>query len=588
LSLKRTNLYLFFALCTIVVFYSCKNQQGAAEPRSSKESGEVEPDQLRPEVDTRFQEKFFQAQLEKAKGNTQSAYNLFQECIKIESLSAAAHYEVGKIDLIALNNTAAAMVHAKVCVEQDKLNPWYHQLMGDVLMAQAKYDQAVKSYREVARLNESDPNVLYQIATAQLYAGKQADAIATYNELEKQTGPYEELSIQKHKLYLELKDTEKAGKELESLARAFPEEPRYWGMVAQFYQSIGNTEKAEFALNELLKSDPDNGQVHFELSEYYAAKGDNKRSYEELRLAFQTTDVSIDQKMMILIRYLTLTDFKKEALIEAYELLDLTDKLHPREARVHSIYGDFLHRDGRNDEALMRYKKAAELDPAHRLIWEQVLMLESELMDFTTMEKDSRKAMELFPNIPEFYYYNGLANQRLNAYAKAAESYAIGKELVVENDLLLARFYASLGEVYHYQNLHDKSDEAYEEALRLEPENVFVLNNYAYYLCLRKKNLEKAAAMSKKSNELSPGLSSFEDTYAWILYHQGKYTEALSWIELSLQHGEENGELLEHEGDILFKLGRTQDAVARWKKASQLGGASDKILQKIEQQKIIE
>ncbi len=586
--MKRTNLYLFFALLTPVSFFSCNKQKSAAEPKSRKESGEVEPDQLRPEVDTRFQEKFFQAQLEKAKGNIQSAYNLFQDCIKIEPHNAAAHYEIGRIELVTLNNPNAALEHAKECVELDKLNPWYHQLLGDTYMALAKYDLAVKSFREVAKLNSSDPNVLYQIATAQLYAGKPSDAIATYNELEKQTGPYEELSLQKHQLYLEMKDKEKAGKELEDLAHAFPDEPRYWGMVAQYYQSIGNTEKAEVALQEMLKSDPENGQVHYQLSEYYAAKGDDKKSYEELRIAFLTTDVTIDQKMSVLIRYLSLTDFKREFLPQAYELLDMTEKLHPREAKIYSIYGDFLHRDGENPNALVKYKKAAELDPSHRMIWEQILMLESELMDFSAMERDSRKSMELFPNIPEFYYYNGLANQRLKAYDKATESFLIGKELVVENDALLARFYASMGEVYHYQNLHDKSDEAYEEALRLDPENVFVLNNYAYYLCLRKMNLEKAAAMSKKSNELNPGLSSFEDTYAWILFHQGKYQEALTWIELSLKHGEVNGELLEHEGDILFKLGRTQDALARWTQAEQIGGASDKIRQKIEQQKIID
>jgi tetratricopeptide (TPR) repeat protein len=215
-------------------------------------------------------------------------------------------------------------------------------------------------------------------------------------------------------------------------------------------------------------------------------------------------------------------------------------------------------------------------------------MIESELSDFTGMTKDGNRAIELFPNLPEFYYYTGMAYQRQLNYDKAVENYSIGKELVVENPMLLSRFYSSLGEVYHYQNKHDKSDEAYEEALLIDPENAFVLNNYAYYLSTRKVKLEKAAEMSKLSNELNPGLASFEDTYAWILFQQGKYSDALTWIELSLSHGEINGELLEHQGDILFKLGRTSDAITKWQEAKKAGGASDKIQQKIDQQKFID
>ena len=588
MRLYKIICYTFLLLLIQASVTSCKKKKDTTATNVRKESGEVEPDQLRPELDTRFQEKFFHAQLEKAKGNVQQAYNLFHESLKFEPKNAASHYEIGRIDLKTLINPELALSHAKVCVEQDKTNPWYHLLMGECYMGLVKYDLAVKSFREVAKLNPDDPEILYQIATAQLYAGKTSDAIATYDELERKSGPYEELSLQKHQLYMEIKDITKAGMELEKLANAFPEEPRYWGMAVQFYQKNGNAVKAEEAMNEMLKSDLENGQVHYQLSEYYAAKGEDKKSYDELKLAFKTTDVSIDQKVMILLRYLTLTDIKPEFLPQAYELLALTDQTYPNEAKTHSIYGDFLYRDGRRVEALARYRKSAELDASKKMIWEQILTLESELSDFKSMAADSRKAMEYFPSQPEFYYYNGLANQRLLEYDKAIDSYSIGKELVIDNKQLLSQFYSSLGETYHYQGNHEKSDQSYDESLRIEPENAFVLNNYSYYLSLRKVKLEKASQMSKRSNELSPGQASFEDTYAWVLFQEGKYAEALIWIEKSLSHGIKNGELLEHQGDILFRLGRTADAVEKWKEAALLGGAGEKIQQKIEQQKFID
>lgn len=571
-----------------LIIVSCKGKKETAAGRPASGTSDVDPSEARPQVDTRFQEKFFAAQLEKSKDNLEKAYKLFEECLVLEPKSSAVHYELGRMDLQVLNNPNAALVHAKTSLESDKKNPWFHLLLADTYMALAKYDLATKSYQEVAKLNMDDPNILYQVATAQLYDDKVDDAIATYNELEKQSGPYEELSMQKHQLYIQINQPEKAGQEIEKLAKAFPEDPRFWGIAAQFYATVNMPEKSKLAMEEMVKIDPNNGQVHFQLSEYYAATGDDKRSYDELKKAFETTDISIDQKVSVLLKYFSLTDFNQTYLPQAYDLLNLTEQVHPKEAKAFSIYGDFLFRERRDVEALQKYRKAAELDPSRNAIWEQIISLDNELEDYSNMAIESARAMELFPNMPEFYYYNGVANAQLKEYSKAIESLHLGKELVVENDVLLSRFYSSLGEAYHYQNTHDKSDESYEKALKIQPDNVFVLNNYAYYLSLRKTKLDRAAQMAAQANVLSPDQASFEDTYAWILFQQGKYSDALVWIEKALSHADESGELLEHQGDILFNLNRTEEALTKWKAAKQLGGASIKIDQKIAEMKYIE
>ncbi len=563
---------------------ACKKKKDATatKPANGAEKGEN-----KGVLDTRFQDKFFAAQLEKSKDNLEKAYKLFEECLALQPTNDAVHYELGRMDLQVLNNPSSAILHAKAAVDGNNKNPWYQLLLGDTYMALAKYDLATKAYKDVARLNPNDSNILYQIATAQLYDNKVNDAIATYNELENKSGPYEELSMQKHQLYLKLNQPEKAGLEIEKLARAFPEEPRYWGLAAQFYTTLQQPEKAKNAMEEMVKSDPNNGQVHFQLSEYYASVGDDKGSYEELKKAFGTTDISIDQKVNVLLKYYSLTDFNPAYLPQAYELLDLTEQMHPMEAKAFSMSGDFLYREGRDIEALQKYRKAASLDPSRSAIWEQIVALDNEVKDYNNLAVESENAMELFPNNPQFYYYNGLANVQKKNYSKAIESFNLGKELVVENDILLGQFYSSLGEVYHLLNVNDKSDDAYEKALKLQPDNVFVLNNYAYYLSLRKVKLEQAATMAAKANELSPDQATFQDTYAWILFQQGKYSDALVWITKALEI-EENGELLEHQGDILFKLNRTADALKAWKAALAAGSNSAKLTTKINEQKYIE
>ncbi|MFM9985851.1 MAG: tetratricopeptide repeat protein [Flavobacteriales bacterium] len=584
--MKSILTYLFVVLA--LVNTSCKSGKGGNSGKVAKPGTEVDPGDVKPKVDTRFQEKFFEAQLEKSKNNYDKAYASFEACLALSPQNGAVHYELGRFDLQTKGNPEGALAHAKAAVASDVKNPWYQMLLGDVYMSMENFEMAAKSYKLVAELNPSDPYILEQKARAQVYAGQIKEALATCDEIEKMNGPYEELSMWQHELWLSLNQPEKAGLEIENLAKSFPDEPRYWGIAAQFYARNGMPEKAQKAMEEMVKSDPDNGQVHYQLSEFYAANGDDRKSYEELKKAFETVDISIDQKVGVLLKYFSLTDFNQTYLPQAYELLNLTESLHPGEAKSYSIYGDFLFREGRDEEALQKYRKAVELDPSKSVIWEQIISIDNSLNDFDNMATESAKALELFPSIPEFYYFNGIANYKKKQNQQAIESLLIGKELVIENDGLLSQFYSALGEIYHYQNDHVKSDENYNKALKYQSENVYVLNNYAYYLSLRKTRLDQAAEMALKANTIAPGQPSFEDTYAWILFCQENYNEALIWIEKAISHSEESAELSEHYGDILFKLNRTSEAVSKWKEAKQLGGNSSKLDQKINEQKYID
>ncbi|MFN5619811.1 MAG: tetratricopeptide repeat protein [Flavobacteriales bacterium] len=565
-----------YLLC-VSLLWSCSASKSGGK---RGESGEVEPEQLRPTVDTRFQELFFQAQLEKAKGNPKKAYELFEAALKIESGNGAAHYELGKADL-GLSNPASALEHAKVCVASDDKNPWYFDLLGAANHGLAKYDVAIKAYREAVRLSPDNSDFLDNLLQSQLAAGKLADAIASYDEIEKRYGAFEYLFIEKHALYMELNEREKAGKELEKLAEQFPDEPRYWGMVAQHYQRCGMKDKAVMALERMVKADPNNGQVHMQLSEFYATQQDEQRSYDELKLAFGTTDISIDQKIAILLRYYTLSEMVPSQLGHAYELLELAEKTQPSEPKIYAMYGDFLYRDGKLAEALTKYKRAIALGGSLSTVWSNVLEIEFTLGNVDALYADSKSALDLFPLMPEFYYFRGVAMQRKSEHRDAIEQFNLGKELVLDNRDLKARFYASLGESYHYTQQYEQCDEAFNESFRLDPANVFALNNYAYYLALRNVKLDQAVEMARRVNELSPGVSSFEDTYAYALFRKGLYNDALTWIEKALAHKELSPELLEHYGDILAKLGRVDDALNQWKQADALPGAGPKLKAKI-------
>jgi predicted negative regulator of RcsB-dependent stress response len=88
---------------------------------------------------------------------------------------------------------------------------------------------------------------------------------------------------------------------------------------------------------------------------------------------------------------------------------------------------------------------------------------------------------------------------------------------------------------------------------------------------------------------LMPGNSSYEDTYAWVLYQRGDYVGADLWIDKAIKNGGiKSATIMEHKGDILWKLGKNTDALDFWKRAKEIGGASDKIDQKINEQRLID
>ena len=222
-------------------------------------------------------------------------------------------------------------------------------------------------------------------------------------------------------------------------------------------------------------------------------------------------------------------------------------------------------------------------------IWSQLLVCESELNAFDSLAKHSAEAMDLFPDQAVPYYLNGVAYMRLKQYQKAIQPLKEGKQFVYENTPLEVEFCSNLGDAYNALKDYEKSDKEYDKALSLDPNNASILNNYAYYLSLRKQNLEKAEKMSKRSLELTPNSVSYIDTYGWVLYQEQKYEEAKKYLEKAFDRGGFNRPaIVEHYGDVMYKLNDIDKAVENWKKAKELGNKSDLLQKKITDKKLYE
>jgi len=115
------------------------------------------------------------------------------------------------------------------------------------------------------------------------------------------------------------------------------------------------------------------------------------------------------------------------------------------------------------------------------------------------------------------------------------------------------------------------------------------LNNYSYYLSEANINLDKAEKMISICIEKEFDNPTYLDTYAWVLFKRGKYSEALFYIKRVVELDKENSSILmEHFGDILYKNNKIEEALKAWKKSRDLGNDSKELQQKILKGKLIE
>lgn len=349
------------------------------------------------------------------------------------------------------------------------------------------------------------------------------------------------------------------------------------------------TQEAYDVYQKIIKIDPDNANVHLSLADYYRIKGEKEKSYEELKLAFSNVNLDIDSKVKILLSYYALTENSNDLKEQAYTLIDLLIKTHPAEAKAYSVYGDFFYRDKKITEAKDQYLKVLSLDSSRYAVWEQLLLIESELNNNTALENESKRAIELFPEQAGLYLFNGAANYVLKKYDEAILSLNKGITLVVYNDNLLKQFYAYLGDAYYARQDIKEAFSFYDKVLEIDPKNAYILNNYSYYLSLRGEDLDKAEKMAKKAVDINPDISAYLDTYGWVLYKQGKYGEAETWINKAIETGgSSDPDIMEHLGDVMFKLGQIEKAVDNWKKAKEKGKGSDLLNKKINDRKLYE
>lgn len=581
-SRRSTSLFSLLLLFVVLSFSSANAQEEKRKSKKGDKNTELSLDQKE-----KINSLFFSALSQKNQGNDDAAISNLRKILDIDPYHAATYYEMG-LAFSHKNLWSQAELAFDKAVEYDAENEWYLLQKAKAKEKLTKFQEAEVIYEKLAKEYPAKVNYLFDVASMKLYRNELKDAIKVYDQIEKKIGLNDDIVIQKEKIWLKLGNVEKAAAEILKLVNAQPNEARYRMMLVEVYMANNLQEEAYKALMELIAIDEHNGFAQLALADYYRSKNDLKKSYEILRNAFANSTIDIDQKVRILAPYFGLLNDSVQ-MNRAIELSKIATSTHPQEAKAFAIYGDFLYQMQKLTEAKEAYVKTIALDKKVFAVWQNLMFIEAEQNDYQSLLKTSNEAIELYPTNQLVHYMNAVAKSQTKDFEGAIVSYQMALNLLVNNKELEAQIYAGLGDAYHSLKNHSKSDASYEQALKLKPEDPYVLNNYAYYLSLRNEKLEKALEMSKKSNDLQKNNASFLDTYAWIFYKLGKYEDAYIWMLEAKKYSEKiTPTIADHIGDILFKLGKTEEAVREWERAKSLGDTRELLDRKIKEKKLYE
>ncbi len=522
-------------------------------------------------------------------GDTVKAIKLYESCLQKNPQHSASMYELAQL-YFEKNDFATAARFAEQASAVEPENKWYKLLLVEIYGKAGKKKELLETCEKLVKQDPNSVDYLYELANAYLMNNDGSNAIKTYDKIEGLLGVSEEISLQKQRIYLIQKKTDQAGAEIEKLIKEFPEqETRYLSMLAEMYMQDGKPDKAATYYQQVLTKDPGNPYIHITLSDYYRQKGDIKRSFEELKLGFANPALDIDTKIRVLLSYFTVNEMYTENKADIFELAQILVKTHPKEPKAHSMYGDFLLDDKKYTEAREEFRTVIASDSSRYAVWESLLNAEIQLADYPALEDESGRAISLFPLLPVPYLFKGVALLEKKQLEEAVSSFNTGVKLVSGNNVLLVQFYTYLGDAYNRMKNNRLSDESFEKALKIEPENSYVLNNFAYFLSLRNESLEKAEMMAAKAVKLDPANPADMDTYGWVLYKLGRYDEAAQWVEKAVAAtANADSDLLEHLGDIYFKKGNLEKAMANWEKAFKVGKGSELLEKKIKDKKLYE
>ena len=533
---------------------------------------------------------FLEAMRMKGKNEYDAAFGLLQHCLDINPTASSALYEISQYYMF-LRQVPQGQVALEQAVAFAPDNYWYSQGLVSLYQQQNELDKAAALLEKMVTRFPSKQDPLFSLLDIYSRQEKYNDVISTLNRLEKRLGKNEQLSMEKFRIYLQMKDDKKAFQEIESLVQEYPMDMRYQVILGDVYLQNGKKQEAYDAYQKVLAVEPDNPMALFSMASYYEQTGQKELYQQQLDTLLLNKKVTSDTKISVMRQ--VIAENEQSSAKDSTQVIALFDRMMKQDMddpQIPMLYSQYLLSKNMEQEAVPVLEQVVDLDPTNKAARLMLVSAAGKKEDYKQIIKVCEPGIEATPDALELYYYLAIAYHQaeqgdsvLSVCNRALEHITPDTRKEVISD-----FYSIMGDIYHTKKQMTEAYAAYDSALVYNPSNIGALNNYAYYLSVERRDLDKAEEMSYKTVKAEPNNSTYLDTYAWILFEKGNYAEARIYIDNAMKNdGEKSDVIVEHCGDIYFMTGDVEGALKYWKKALEMGSESKTLKQKIEKKKYI-
>lgn len=528
---------------------------------------------------------YFMAEAAKSRmqGQWSKAMELYSHCLQIDSCSAEALYQLGRISFY-LRQDSAGLEYLHKAVDLDPDNTYYIEPLAAILLRQGCEDDALPLLEHISKLQSNRSDVLSHLASIYSKTGRLEDAISTLDRLEMLEGKMSQLSNEKFSLYMEMGDSVKAFAELQSLCDEYPADLSYKIDMAYCYQQLGDYEKALQMYDEVRAIDPANVPLQMAMLDYYLSQGMDSL-YDATRDSILYAPETETAKRVVLIQQMVQRmspdSADTEQIIKRFERVLQLDSTNVELLTMYAAFLDYRQKPQEMIQSVM--SRVLLVEPDNEMATQWLLQYYASRKDYFSLEEICRRGVNYHPKDLVYPYFLSMIMLERNNNAEALEVLDRGIRLRSEDTrlALVSDAFTVKGDVFYKMGKHADAFLQYDSALVYNKDNVLCLNNYAYYLSLRNENLDKAEEMSYRTIKVEPDNRTYLDTYAWILFMQAKYEQAQEYMDKVVPRDSSeqflmtdlytSTAILEHAGDIAWMNGDAERATYLWQLAVRRG-----------------
>jgi len=528
---------------------------------------------------TLFENVFYQGIIKYAQGDEDEALTYFLQAFSEDSTQPAPAYYIASIYL-QKKQIPEALPYARKAYELNPQNLHYALLYADLLSYSkgSKVEEAIRIVESIGKRYPNELTITFHLIELYLAKKNYKQAIREIEKIEQRIGNNPEITREKIRLLLIAGLKEQAVSELKRLIEHYPNEEAYWLQLYQLYLELGKKDSAESLLQEYYELNPSSTTAIFSLLKLYI----QQEKWEQIKTLLNELIQNPTLSPQLKVDYLSSLYMNYPDRLPYFDYAKQLIHYHPNSASGYLLLGDLYNSKLMLDSAYVYYKQALTLDETNIRLWEYLITMEMQRNQWDSVVSHATQASSIFPYHPLFYYYNAIALFQLKNYQHCVEQLQEVIALGSSDATFLSEVYTLLGDAYHYLQQHENSDSAYEKAISYNPNNTIALNNYAYFLSLRKVQLDKAEKMSEKTLQLQPNVPTYLDTYGWIQFQKGNVKKAQQYIERAYKMSKDP-EIVEHLGDIYYELRDLDKALELWKEAATLDPNNENLKRKIQQ-----